>query len=534
MTETNASARIAPGRARLRRITAAILICIAAQQCGSHQARAADTTPAAPQFAAEDVCDNGLMDPRLTLESLIAQYRLVGPGLKHTDQASLLALVFDANYCTADKCTPAEATRQQYLALVLKTGRIFPLRKGDSSTPKGANVAFLPAGENYPAERSDYFVNPGKYPLQCSVAKKTWRDKAEACVSNFLKGSGTQPVCPSANAVPAATAANPQPATATPASPLPSAVAANPAAPPPPQPAPAFSLQGARLRDIPDQITQPAARADGSTPFDTLHSSDTQYLTTNGAKISFGRSAGSTSVADTIVGTVGYGFAFGPLSAAVPQILAIPYVSVDREGKFAAPGAKAEAFSADTIGYGLAWQADVIAPTGQVLTFSLRPDYLQNFLDGSRIFSLNTKVVPTIATLPLNHSMDCDFMITGCGSLFGMMLQFDLRANVGWFTDVGKPADPRLNHDYVRWGTLIGPQFEFKLTDDLPIDLGATYTDYIPSAGFKKSLGDLQAALTFNFDKQKIIGLTGQYVNGRRDDTAARVQMWLIGLTLHY
>jgi hypothetical protein len=285
---------------------------------------------------------------------------------------------------------------------------------------------------------------------------------------------------------------------------------------------------------VPDQITQPAVSANSKVPFDTLHSSDNQYLTTNGAKISFGRAGGSTSVADTIVGTVGYGFGLGPLSYAVPQILAIPYLGIDRDGKFATPSTRTEAFSADTIDYGLDLQADVIAPAGQVLSFSLRPDYLENFLDGSRIFELNTKVAPTISTLPLNHSRDCEALIPGCGNSISFMLQLDLRADMGWFTAVGKPSDPRLNQDYVRWGGLIGPQFEFRLTDDFPIDLGATYTDYITSRGFNKSMGDLQAALTFNFDAQKIIGLTGQYVNGRRDDTAARVQMWLIGLTLHY
>jgi hypothetical protein len=52
--------------------------------------------------------------------------------------------------------------------------------------------------------------------------------------------------------------------------------------------------------------------------------------------------------------------------------------------------------------------------------------------------------------------------------------------------------------------------------------------------GFHKDLGLFQTAATFNFDPSKIFGLTVQFAHGRQDGTAQLVDLWNIGLSLHF
>jgi hypothetical protein len=294
-----------------------------------------------------------------------------------------------------------------------------------------------------------------------------------------------------------------------------------------------------RLRSVPAQLATPAAPASGtSSAPDLSHVADNNYLSGNAAKLSFGQTSGTSAVTNNVIGVLGVPLALGSLGA-LRDITLTPYIGMDRETKIqTTKGVTTTTFSANTLDYGVALSTDIPAPHDTDLPWwfvSVRPDYLRNFVDGSDILSLNTQFSPVFYDeyVPINHTTDAcdptpDKMMVKC------MLQLDLRANAGWFMNYGHPTEPSLNHDYVRLGGLIGPQLEFDLLPSNPIDIGASYTDFYAARGFSKSLGLFQASGTFNFDPSKIVGLTLQYSNGRRDDTAARVQLWSIGLTLHY
>lgn len=293
------------------------------------------------------------------------------------------------------------------------------------------------------------------------------------------------------------------------------------------------------LRSVPDQLAVPVVKTAGQpAPVDLPHEQNNNYLSSNSAKFSFGQTGGTSAVTNNVVGTLGVPFQGGDLSA-LKDIALTPYIGMDRETKIqTTKGVTTTTFSANTLDYGLALSGDIGPSPGSELPWwfiSVRPDYLRNYVDGSDILSVNTKFSPVFygEYLPFNHLTNACNLATDT-TLLRCMLQLDLRADVGWFMNYGHPAEPSLNHDYVRLGGLIGPQLEFDLLPNNPIDLAATYTDFYAARGFSKSLGLFQTSGTFNFDPSKIVGLTLQYSNGRRDDTAARVQLWSIGLTLHY
>jgi hypothetical protein len=292
------------------------------------------------------------------------------------------------------------------------------------------------------------------------------------------------------------------------------------------------------LRSVPDQLAVPVLSSGQPAPVDLAHDQDNNYLSSNAAKLSFGQTSGTGAVTNNVIGTLGVPVPLGDLGELKDTALT-PYIGIDRETKIqTTKGKTTTTFSANTLDYGLALSGDIgpTQSTGWPWWFiSVRPDYLRNYVNGSDILSLNTKFSPVFSGeyLPINHLTSmCD--PTAGKMMVRCMLQVDLRADTGWFMNYGHPADPRLNEDYVRVGGLIGPQLELDLLPSNPIDLAATYTDFYPLRGFRKSLGLFQTSATFNFDPSKIVGLTLQYSNGRRDDTAEPVQLWSIGLTLHY
>jgi hypothetical protein len=66
------------------------------------------------------------------------------------------------------------------------------------------------------------------------------------------------------------------------------------------------------------------------------------------------------------------------------------------------------------------------------------------------------------------------------------------------------------------------------------VDLATYYTDFYPLSGFKESLGEFEALMVLNFGANKLLNLTLQYANGRREDTTQRYEAWTAGLSLHY
>jgi hypothetical protein len=296
-----------------------------------------------------------------------------------------------------------------------------------------------------------------------------------------------------------------------------------------------------RVRSTAAQLTVPQAIAGTPTPTDAFGVSDNQYLSASGAKLSFGQTSGSSATTDSIVGTIGLAFPLTDPTKAGDTFLGlwaanlVPYFGIDREGKIqTVKGKTAESFTVNTLDYGFLITGYVPLPDASPipdLAVSFRPDYLRNYLDGSAIFSFNSTFAPIAKRFGLNAKTrkPAPFELT-------YMMQLDIRADLGWFTDYGTPTDPRLNKDFVRLGFVAGPIFEFFLPylPDFPIDTGVTYTDFLAPRGFHKDLGNLQAMGSFNFDKNKILALTIAYANGRRDDTAQRVEMWSVGITLHF
>ena len=85
-----------------------------------------------------------------------------------------------------------------------------------------------------------------------------------------------------------------------------------------------------------------------------------------------------------------------------------------------------------------------------------------------------------------------------------------------------------LNKDFVRSGTRVG----LALTTDpntpsFTLILAETWL--YGFAGTVRNLSIFDASLTYNFNKY--VGLTGSYRNGIDEDTAVRVETWLVGLS---
>ena len=300
-----------------------------------------------------------------------------------------------------------------------------------------------------------------------------------------------------------------------------------------------FDWKNFRIRGSPDQIAYPHPPSDKAAD---IYGTSALYDSSDGASVSFKYAGTQKSQTDALIGAIGYDFNFrkGDISnTSIPFLDLAPYTAVDRElttkptGK---PPTSTTAFSAELVHAGVLGSALVLQPSDLPMevfgdrlighVFVLRPDYLFNLQDDSRLASLNLHYIPYFQRVFNSYAHLAP-------DLNGLVI-VDARAHFGWYTEKGAPAVPTINDNFVRLGGRVGGALEFAGIPGYPIDAYLTYTNFAPLAGYNNSLGEAQGSLTFNFGENKLFGLTVSYRNGRREDNAQRDEAWTVGLTTKY
>jgi hypothetical protein len=166
--------------------------------------------------------------------------------------------------------------------------------------------------------------------------------------------------------------------------------------------------------------------------------------------------------------------------------------------------------------------------TGQINNvINAKPQFFVNTKDHSEIGSLRLSYTPYTSFLDspnLNLFQQLPFF-----PMLSAQVQFDLRLDAGTYANRGNdPVQSLLNKDYVRSGTRVG--LAFTTDPNLPsftLVLAQTYLYGL--SGSVRNLSISEASLTYNFNKY--VGLTGSYRNGIDEDTAIRVETWMVGLS---
>jgi hypothetical protein len=293
-------------------------------------------------------------------------------------------------------------------------------------------------------------------------------------------------------------------------------------------------IQPFRLRGYPGQIAgvPTPVGVTSSPPADDFHANQL-YFPNQGAQLGVKSNQGNPATS-SLVGALGYQIDVSQFVQ--PHTFIVPYVAIDRETNTKKKSASDPApppFSPNTFDSGVVLQTYVPMPASISETISgqniaLRPDYLWNWADGSQLASVNLDYI-LLGTKYLNQYTQ----LLGSSKIYGM-LQVDMLAQAGFFTMKGHPTDLALNQNFARFGGAVGPAIELLWVPDNPIDLSATYTDFLAPEGFHKSLGLFQSGITWNFGPRKLIGVAATYINGRQLGTAQRIQQWSIGLSLRY
>jgi hypothetical protein len=207
---------------------------------------------------------------------------------------------------------------------------------------------------------------------------------------------------------------------------------------------------------------------------------------------------------------------------------------------------KPEKVTANTFDFGIAGQYETLPvaldfPGGEKhghWILSVRPDYLENFDTGARLFTVHGVALPYLAGVindPANLvDIWCHMQgltVDQCPNLpnFPYLAPLlDIRADGGDYQDRGNTV-PQVNSNYFRLGSKFGADLYSRW-----FDLVVTHTYLHGFSGYYRSINYFQASFTFNFDPDKHFGITAAYNNGRVESTAMRDQSWTVALTAKF
>jgi hypothetical protein len=238
----------------------------------------------------------------------------------------------------------------------------------------------------------------------------------------------------------------------------------------------------------------------------------------------------STNPTQTLKTKAALGYAFQINNTVANSTVAIPYISfyqsiTDTFGK------PQSTDPASNVAGGLLFTSEYRVAGLVNNVFGVRPQYLLNTKDHSEIGSLQLSYTPYTFfsgdIVNLNHFQPIAFSPI---PLYAKVL-FDLRLDAGAYAKRGNdPVQSLLNKDFVRSGSRVG----FALTTDSDpnspsLTLIMTETCLYGFAGTVRNLNIFDASLTYNFNQY--VGLTGTYRNGIDEDTAIRVETWMVGFS---
>jgi len=230
-----------------------------------------------------------------------------------------------------------------------------------------------------------------------------------------------------------------------------------------------------------------------------------------------------------IKGAVGYAIEPDAFTSIVPYVSFYQSVT-DVKGK--AQSIDPSSNVAGGVLFSKTFDGDVFIPT-----LAIKPQYMANTEDNSKIESLRVLFTPTTDFDVRNGGINLNnFRQTSAVPFTSYtQLQFDIRSDIGRYTDRGNdPVQRLLNNDYGRVGSRFGVVF---MTDPTApsFTLNVAETLMYGWQGSVRNLDLFETSLTYNPDpKTNYIGLTASYRKGRDEDTALRVQTWLIGLSGKY
>ncbi|MFT4438833.1 hypothetical protein ACMX25_36460 [Caballeronia sp. 15715] len=208
-----------------------------------------------------------------------------------------------------------------------------------------------------------------------------------------------------------------------------------------------------------------------------------------------------------------------------------PYVGVNRDIVSVSKGSSAKPSANDTADVGLVGQLNF--RTGKDINsimshdISVRPDYLFDFQDHSRLASLNFSYTPIIQGIANTYA---PVLIAGKSGYFAYQPIFVVKTNIGYYTNHGDPPASQGNKDFVRLGGEIGLAFLSQISW-LPVDFSFTYVRLYPTNGGVR-VGELNCAFSYNFNRYW--GLSLKYLHGNREDTAKFEKEWLLALSAKY
>lgn len=156
--------------------------------------------------------------------------------------------------------------------------------------------------------------------------------------------------------------------------------------------------------------------------------------------------------------------------------------------------------------------------------WTLRPDFLWNLPDDSRLLTLNVGYVPIV----LNYVNSAREFLDG----YWFQWVVDARLLQGHYTNAGqrKPEDSR---DFNRFGGEIGFQLDHTGAT-LPWSWKVAETYLHGSSGVHRNLAQLNSTFSLTFDDKKLVGIDFTYTKGRNPDTAEMDQSWKVGIGVKY
>jgi hypothetical protein len=260
--------------------------------------------------------------------------------------------------------------------------------------------------------------------------------------------------------------------------------------------------------------------------------SDTQsFAGSSKATISFANNGTAKSQTTQFTGDVGYNIPTNFLSGhSGDSIEIIPYAGINRDVVTVSNGSTVKPSTTDTADFGVIGSTYLIinsSPLAFGNQLNLRPDYLFNFHDGSRILTFNIQYIPV-----MNNRVNSYFpIIHGSDNFASAELMLDFRSDNGTYTDRGT-SNIAAHTNFARIGGQAGVGV-ISDNDSVPVSFSATYTGLYDASG-PINVGEFIASLTYYLDPNKYLGLSASYANGTREDTAQREQKWDIALTAHF
>lgn len=312
--------------------------------------------------------------------------------------------------------------------------------------------------------------------------------------------------CAAADATPDLSApAVAAPALATTAAPIPASAAAAPAANPGPPPARSWT-DDIRVRGNPDQLSIDRNDASG-------------YSSVDKAQLDFANDDVAGSKTTDIVGYAGYAWLKSSFGDNGSTYQAIPYVGF-KQNRVAVNSAGSTAITTSrTSDVGLL-SSFHFAHAGDANSedLNVRPDYLMDSSDGSRLLSINFTFTPIRKgslndLVPLSRGLSVKPILIG-------------ESRNGTYIDRGDPSVTDIHQDFLR----LGAQAGFALVSNnpnIPMDLIATYTGLKAITG-SQSIHYTKVGVTYNFNQH--VGLGLNYSNGLLPDTATREKKWNLGI----